>query len=240
MKEVKRLIVSGCSFTADSNSWAHRLSYHFGATLINLAVPGAGNRHISRSIILFLEKNKIEVEGTLIIVMWSNPNRTDWLVDQFHSKHHLCSYGNQTYLAIPGDILNTCKVDTPALDAFPELLDVAYRPGKTPKIISSWESMNYLNLYLKDRNYNFIQTTFFEPSSDIPTNFKLSWGVYETLYKQVNLSLPTNNWLPLSKEEHLGNFVCDNNLLSSDNIHPSSDGHLQWTGDILIKKLTQY
>ena len=84
----KHLVVSGCSFTYEPMNewypfaWPSLLAEFTGMTIDNLAIPGAGNDHISKSLILFLEKKNYNPKDTLVLVMWSGITRIDWICDK--------------------------------------------------------------------------------------------------------------------------------------------------------------
>jgi hypothetical protein len=239
-KPINNLIVSGCSFTHGYHGWASILSKHFNSKLINLAVPGAGNQHIARSIILYLEKHQVDVESTLIVVMWSNPSRADWLISRQHqdySDYHRCSYGNNTHLIFPGQLLQSYQIKGALQPGFPELLDIAYSAGRSATATIAWESINNLNMYLKNHKYRFLQTAYFDPYNEIPKNFGIDWMTYTEVEQASGLGLPMDNWVPLDTSEYLGNYACQNNLLQRDTVHPTDSGYAQWANKILIPKL---
>lgn len=80
---IKQLVVSGCSFTANNHAtscaWANFLADACGADCVNLARDGAGNEHIARSVILYLEQHRPDPAHTLVLVMWSGVDRLDLL-----------------------------------------------------------------------------------------------------------------------------------------------------------------
>ena len=82
----KKLVVSGCSFTHNNHhdkcAWANLLADWSGMTIVNLATPGAGNEHIANSLILYLEKNKLDPSNTLVMAMWSGIDRNDLIVSR--------------------------------------------------------------------------------------------------------------------------------------------------------------
>lgn len=79
----KRLIASGCSFTAgygladpDTESWPAVLGKLLGCEVINLAEPGAGNTYIINKIMDFKLSNP--GEDDLVIIGWSHWGRYDF------------------------------------------------------------------------------------------------------------------------------------------------------------------
>jgi len=84
----KNLIVSGCSFTRNfrnmvTTSWPHYLRDLGGFSYVtDLALSGAGNYHIATSMQWYLENNTVDINDTLIIVMWSGNDRDDEIVSQ--------------------------------------------------------------------------------------------------------------------------------------------------------------
>ena len=232
--------MSGCSFTQGYHGWASILSKHFNSKLINLAIPGAGNQHIARSITLYLEKHQMDVDDTLIVVMWSNPSRADWIISRKHqdySNHYRSSYGDNTHLIFPGELLQSYQIKGALQPGFPELLDIAYSTGRSAMATIAWESINNLNMYLKNHGYRFLQTAYFDLYNRIPENFGVDWVTYAEIEQLSGLVLPKDNWIPLDTSEYLGNYVCQNNLLRRDTVHPTDSGYSQWTNKILIPKL---
>ena len=85
--QFQHLVVSGCSFTTNEHvpdksdwNWPNILAKDTGMTIHNLATAAAGNNHIARSIIVYLEKNKLPIDKTLVIAMWSGVGRIDFTV----------------------------------------------------------------------------------------------------------------------------------------------------------------
>jgi hypothetical protein len=105
--KIKNLLVSGCSFTY-GESWASIFAKKHNLKLINLAAPGAGNLHIANSIILYLERNTLNIEDTLIGVMWSNPMRTDFMVTptKKYCDLYRFTYDDHNRLIVSGDVLH--------------------------------------------------------------------------------------------------------------------------------------
>jgi len=242
MKTIKNLIVSGCSFTANPNSWATVLAKHYDLNLINLAKDGAGNRHIANSIILYLEQNSINLDDTLIIFMWSGLYRRDWIKD-FNIKYEYLNtvnyrYTKTTSLAMPYDMLKNSKLgvskNTSQFEI--DLLDVAYGDNFDSRILDSWLAINHLNCYLKNNGYRYYQTNFFNPTIDLNgCTFK---GTNYKILDNVNVPFNFDNFIDFVDDEYLGNYAVKNNLiLSKLDWHPTKVGYQKWTEELLIKKL---
>ena len=82
---IKNLIVSGCSFTYNSLdttslTWPYFLRDLGGFDqVLDTSLPGAGNSHISNSLIWALEMDQPDPATSLVIVMWSGHDRDDYI-----------------------------------------------------------------------------------------------------------------------------------------------------------------
>ena len=82
---IKNLIVSGCSFTHNNSmsasvTWPYYLRDLGGfENVLDTSLPGAGNYHISNSLIWALESESTDPKQSLVIVMWSGNDRDDWI-----------------------------------------------------------------------------------------------------------------------------------------------------------------
>lgn len=233
----KTLITSGCSFTANY-SWATALAKELGLKLVNLAVPGAGNQHIANSIILYLERNNVDIDTTLIGVMWSGLNRTDLLVN-LPVKPHRYSYDDKNKLVLLAQLLDEHKITNEMLsiERVINLIDIIFQPGEYATATNSWLAMNHLNSYLSSKSYNYFQTTFYDYTTDPAPDFPIGGINYLRVLPSVNLSYNFLNQINFPHQNFLGNYALTNNLLCTDNIHPSNRCHELWTKDILIPSL---
>jgi hypothetical protein len=245
----KKLIVAGCSYTENFGSWAYILSSFYKLELINLAIPGAGNKHILFSLISYLAKNNIDPETTLIGIMWSHPFREDHIVENnptFKDQSiYRYSYDTYTRLVLNGDLLHNANIHNyflRTLDAKDRMLGNYNFSGKT---LETWTYTESTIAYLLGNNFTFFQTNFqnYLTGSDIikyNTNFEIM-KEYHYLKELERLNLKHNiiNRLELDHTQYLGEYAYHHNLLDTDKIHPSKDGHIKWTFEILIPKLQQ-
>jgi hypothetical protein len=87
--EFKNLLVSGCSYTFNNSenhicSWPYYLRDLAGFNEVyDCSQSGAGSNHIFNSIINEIETNiNINIQDTLVIIMWSGLTRTDVIAEQ--------------------------------------------------------------------------------------------------------------------------------------------------------------
>lgn len=82
---INYLIVSGCSFTYNNHdsfaaSWPYYLKDLGGFTqVLDCSLPGAGNQHISNSLLWALNIDQPDPKNSLIVVMWSGNDRDDYI-----------------------------------------------------------------------------------------------------------------------------------------------------------------
>jgi hypothetical protein len=245
----KKLIVAGCSYTENLGSWAYVLSSIYRLELINLAVPGAGNKHILFSLISYLAKNNVDPETTLIGIMWSHPFREDHIFEHnptFKDQSiYRYSYDTYTRLVMNGDLLHNANIDTHVLMKIDAKDRISGNYNFSGKTLETWTYTELVITYLLSNNFTFFQTNFqdYLNGSDLikyNTNveFMKEYYYFKELEK-LNLKHNNINRLDLTHEQYLGEYVYHNNLLDNDKIHPSKIGHIKWTYDILIPKLQQ-
>lgn len=240
----KKLLVSGCSFTADPDSWATQLSLKYNLELINLAVPGAGNNHIVWSTVSFLEKNNFDPETTLIGIMWSHPVRGDLVFEHnFDYKDqsvYKYKYDRYNRLVMLGDLL---KKDEYTQKMTVNNSMVQGNENRSSFAFKTWTLKTLLSSYLQTKGFNFFQTAFFNyltqsslirnlPSFEFQSKFH-----YTEELKRIGLTHNPINWIDLQDKEYLGEYAFHRTLLNADKFHPSKEGHNLWTNEILIPRL---
>jgi hypothetical protein len=240
----KKLIVSGCSFTA-GDSWACFLAEKYNLELVNLAMDGGGNKHIADSLILYLEQNKCDITDVLIGVMWSGISRTEWMIsfpDQRYSKYHRYNYANQVFAVITGDILNDHRLSRAVLGHDPDLamIEMAYSRGDPARHLQGLLSMTYLNCYLIANGYTSFQTHFFDPDGDKAQSAEMHGSRYTDAYETFRIARPSKGVLNFKSDQFLGNWAANQNLiLGKNDHHPTVPGHRLWTKTVLIPQLIQ-
>lgn len=226
------LVVSGCSFTInespDSHSaWANCLAVWSGMDITNLAVCGAGNKHIANSIILHLEKNKPDTKNTLVLAMWSGVERIDWITDRRMLKDNRdwrYQYRYDNY----NDLTTNIQTSDEKLKLAFDHCSV-YRNSHS-YALESWLSIQSLTSYLESKGYTYFYTAYQDIFSAKRENFT------KTL-KEIDLSLDTTKWITTEHEEFLGEFAEARKLVGRDGWHPTVEGHELWVNEVLEKKL---
>jgi hypothetical protein len=241
----QHLVVSGCSFTSNlfvpDNSpfaWPNMISYWSGMTIDNLAIPGAGNNHIARSIILHLEKTKPDPEKTLVLAMWSGPARIDWITEkslsQFAKEYPFAyQYTEHTELSLGGHWWNSRA--SPVIKAIREY---AKLQDQNSFAVDSWLAMTQLSDYLTTRGYTFYYTSYFSYNNVDAQNDALNYN-YRAALARAGLTLDKQPWIQLAENDHYGDWSRLNNRLTEDNYHPGKDANIIWTRDVLLPALQQ-
>jgi hypothetical protein len=233
---IKNLIVSGCSFTNNNSettavAWPYYLR-DLGSfdQVLDCSLPGAGNHHISTSLIWGLENQRPDPKESLVIVMWSGCDRDDYLCPKTNDANNypfeFC-YSANVISGITGGSHKESGGNT--INGLKELALT-----KTPE---SRAIENYLYLcntwhYLSNQQYRFVFLNFLD--ANLPSRIQ---------------HFDINPYLPVKAQENLKSMMLNitdpyswalkNDLLGSDDYHPSPDGHLTWTRQILLPKLQQ-
>jgi hypothetical protein len=232
----KNLIVSGCSFTFNNHesiaiSWPYYLRDMGGFDQVfDCSMPGAGNYHISNSLIWGLENDRPDPKNSLVIVMWSGNDRDDYIgpVSQdngyFPFKFH---YSEKTISGITGGSNPVARGNTPDL----------FKKFTLCKTLESRAIENYLYIshtwhYLKSSGFKFMFLEFLK--SDLPSR---------TSHFDIKQYLPVNVGKKLdSMMENITDpytWALKHNLLASDDFHPSPDGQLSWSKNVLCPHMSQ-
>ena len=228
---IKNLIVSGCSFTYNNHeysptTWPYYLRDIGGFEQVyDCSLPGSGNYHISNSLIWGLENDRPDPKQSLVIVMWSSHNRDDCICPVSQDSEPYAfqfNYSERIVSGIRGASSSTTNL-------FKE-----YNQIKTPE---SRAIENYLYIsntwhYLKSSGFKFLFLEFL--NSDLPSR---------TSHFDIKKHLPFN----ISKKLHgmMENitdpytWALKNDLLLDDDFHPSPDGHLSWTKNVLCPHMSQ-
>lgn len=238
----KRVVASGCSFTSNEYSndpepwaWPNHLAINHKLQVYNLAVAGAGNDHICRSLMVFLEKNNFDPKETLVAVMWSGVGRIDFLTSSgVPTSQRKYNYTDQTRLIFGGQWWNGNK----SVTVEQLMMDYAKHQNNHSFALKSWLAMTSLESYLKSQGYPYFFTSFVNYKNNFIRGDAISVN-YESLLADMNLSLDKSAWLPLADTDYLGDWCKKNNMLTVDNWHPGVDGPNYWTRDVLDPVLLQ-
>ena len=238
----KHLVVSGCSFTHQpatapgAFSWANLLANWTGMEIHNLAIPGAGNEHISKSAMLYLEKNKLPAEDTLVIIMWSGINRIDWITDaslsNFSTEYSFSyQYDDYNELTLGGAWWNA-KRPTPLIKT---LIEYSKYQSIHSLTLQSWLAMQNLTNYLKVNKFTHYHTSFLSYQRIVLAE---DYVDFDKELTKLNLSLDKKHWLPMAAEDHYGDWSRQRKYLQPDGFHPrfpeATEG---WLKEILIPQL---
>lgn len=232
------LIVSGCSFTANNHEssccWANVLAERTGMNIVNLAVDAAGNKHIADSLILYLTKHSPDPATVLIMPMWSSIARTDFITaSACHSiepqpvKPFYYDANNQLYSICENSETNYHGAWARTYKS---------RQNDSSLSLQSWLEINKLTNYLCCNHYDYRYLAF----NDILYGNGISPLNFVNELKNIDLELDLSKWLLTGTKEPLGEFALYHNLLCSDGIHPSLQGHEQWLEQKLMPALIEH
>ena len=239
----KNLVVSGCSFTTNEHvpdgsnwNWPNILAQDTGMKIHNLATAGSGNDHISKSIILYLERHQeLTPDNTLVLAMWSGVGRIDWIIDKNSVRDQEpsgFSYDQYTKLKQGGNWWNMWK--TSLLDE--TLINYSKFQDNHSFALHTWLAMENLSNYLEVNGFTHFFTSFLNYKDNLIKGDALVVPFFNIL-QELNLSIDTHKWFQLKNSEYFGDWCRDRQLLSDDNFHPGLDGPQRWPREILIPKL---
>lgn len=226
------LIASGCSFTDSTActtipvSWPGYLKDRCGFSyVINVASSGNGNDYISTSIVNQIEAmSKKDLDNCMVLIIWTGIDRQEALT---YEKYNTDSQG-----CIDGvHFVRTNKFSTNPVD-----INVA-----RGEALRSWKNIIMMQNYLENKDipfgFGFYINVFdppFLPRRDLTKEFpKLLDPIKIDQLRKCSWFHDPNDsmfeWLFYQKE----------NLFLSDGFHPSPDGYLKWTDNVLLPGLTK-
>jgi hypothetical protein len=232
----KNLIVSGCSFTRNfhkvfSNSWPHYLRDLGGFDQVtDLSLPGAGNYHIATSMQWHLENNYFDINDTLVIVMWSGNDRDDEIVSHEHLNDYpfKFNYDSTVVSAITTGIGYTNKGNISRDFCIQKQKYKTYQS----RTIENYLYISGLYHYLRSNQYKFLFLNYLD--REIPKR-SLDFNIDKYLPKNLKSKL---NSMVNTKVENIYKWCLKRDLLAEDDFHPSMDGHLNWTREVLLPFLS--
>lgn len=240
----KHLVVSGCSFTHNNWHeshcvWANALAHWSCMTIDNLAIPGAGNTHIKNSIVLHLERTRPDPDNTLILVMWSGPERIDWITDKNSSKFRekypfSYDYTQNNELTLGGNWWAN-KAESHLLQT---LIEYSKYQSGSSLALNSWIQIQDLENYLKCNNYEYYFLSWFNYND--PIHSGNCWINFDQECNQMGLSRPTWQWLATDVDKSLGRWTQNRpEYLWTDKLHPTWQGHEAWLRAVLVPELIE-
>lgn len=228
----KNLIVGGCSFTYNNSetcaiTWPYYLRDLAGIDqTYDCSLPGAGNYHICLSTIWALETNNFDPRDTLIIVMWSGHNRDDAImsVKSLNTYPMTFSYNDSVVSGISGGNYPESNGNTQNQS----IKDIDQIKTVESRTVENYLYVSILYNYLLQKQYNFLFLDYLDRS--IPN---LGYDFQICDYLDDNLKSKYRNMVEYSVE-NLYRYAIKNDLLTTDDFHPSPDGHLAWTKEHLL------
>ena len=222
----KKLLVSGCSYTWNNSeqhacSWPYYLRDIGGFDqVIDCSQSGAGSNHIFNSVINEIETNvAVDKHNTVVVVMWSGLTRTDVIGTQDITApwHHMSNYNfDQRFATL--SISNQTSNNNPLsvlCQQYKRLIDT------DAQIYESMLKILALDCYLKEKEFDFIFTSWMDPVSEL---------------NRINSTLSTKVVDLLSSIPYLDEYVRQKKQKELDG-HPTPDGYLGWTRQHLIPYL---
>jgi len=232
---IQNLIVSGCSFTYNNHdtvpvAWPYYLRDLGGFNrVLDCSLPGAGNNHISDSLIWGLEIEKPDPATSLVIVMWSGHDRDDYICP----KEHINNYPFQFNYS--ENVMSSITGGNAPESAGNNISDGLKKLSMT-KTLESRAIENYLCIaktyqYLKSLNYRFLFLNFINPTEPVggTNTFDIKKYLPSTAKQKLDSMITEIN-----DPYH---FAVRHNLLDGDKFHPIPHGHLRWTKKVLIPHL---
>lgn len=226
--QFKNLLVSGCSFTYNNSdkdicSWPYYLRDLAGFdAVLDCSQSGAGSNHIFNSIINEIEINSdVNVNNTLVIIMWSGLTRTDVIAEQDITKpwHSMSNYNFDGQYATLS-LFNGADGATPL-----DQLCRQYRKlvSADAQIYESLIKIVALKTYLDQKGFRSVITSWKDPRPEIKNT-------------TINPAIINSAMSTITAVKYLDSYAVLKNLREPDG-HPSPDGYLGWTREHLLPYL---
>ena len=231
---IKNLIVSGCSFTFNNSlftpvTWPYYLRDLGGFERVyDTSLPGVGNYHIASSLQLALELDPIDPKESLVIVMWSGNDRDDYLCpDSNDNGNYPCEfrYSKNVITGITGGSNPESAGNTKQ-----GLKELAATKTPESRAYENYLLTIGLKNYLENNGYRYIFLDYIDRT--LP-NRTWDFSIEQYLPKQ----LATNYKNSKTDIDSPYAYCLKNDLLHDDDFHPTPDGHLTWTKQVLIPHL---
>jgi hypothetical protein len=224
----KILVTSGCSFTSSTlqldtaASWPGYIvdRCRFGQG-IDYSYPGADNEYIGDSILYHFDQvPDSEIKKYMVIIMWTRiATKTGLIV--------------ATEKIISNDVFKTMHLGNTIYERITDNNNISSQEIATQSVKKMLEVFSYL----KRRKISFVFTIYsniiFPPFSRWSKAFYIADNVDSLLLTELQ-SLP---WIPLQHRNFLCDYAFENNYLSEDGFHPTVEGNLFWTDNILLPSM---
>ena len=226
------LVVGGCSFTYTNpaqvpTTWPYYFRDLAGFNQVySCAMPGAGNNFISQSMVWGLETKKLSPETTMVVVMWSGHDREDAIFSSDAVDKSANFVYNYTDNVCNGTTGGSGREGDMTLHWWGYRDIHKYKSFESRAVENAiWKIQ--LKKYLNASGYKSIFVDFLDPSVPNRTeNFDIVKFLPDTI-KETYSSIMDTVQDPYS-------FSLKRMLISDDDFHPSPDGNLAWTREILI------
>lgn len=236
---LENLVVSGCSFTYNNSdtsacTWPYYLRDLGGfSTVFDTSLPGSGNYHIAHSLQWALENRPLDPKSTLVVVMWSGMDRDDYVCPNFNDAGTypmVYRYNEHAISGITGG--NNPQAQGNVKLGFKAMSQIKNNESRA---IENYLYISSLYHYLTAQKYKFLFLNYMDRDLLKKTDFELR------SYLPKNLNDKLTQYIPKQpKTDVLYSWIVTHNLLHSDHFHPSPDGHLAWTRQILIPMLQSH
>ena len=224
------LVVSGCSFTYNNSvttacTWPYYLR-ELGnfKKVYDCSLPGAGNYHISHSLQWELGEGKLDPNNTLVVVMWSGNDRDDLIGTKDILNDYPMSYYyfSSAVSLITGGSHQEAYVNTSA-----NIKSINTVKSHQSRAVENFLYRDSLKTWLDHRGYRSVFLEYIDRSLPNRTkDFEITPYLPPSYQKRLNDIT--------SQCMDLYTFSLKNDLLFNDDFHPSDEGHIQWTKEILI------
>lgn len=240
----KHLVVSGCSFTTNEHvpdgsdwNWPNILAKDSGMIIHNLATAGAGNQHIAKSIMVYLERENLPLQETMVMVMWSGVGRVDFTVsaelapraqypwNYFYTPQcRLHQGGHWWHIRQPG-LVDRALIDyTKFQDDYTMALD-------------TWTAMTSLGSYLKACDIRHYFTSFLHYKTN-KIYFDAVHVDLDTTLNKMGLKIDYSHWLNIEPSDYFGDWCRARGLIvDTDDFHPGKDGPTRWPREVVMPLL---
>jgi len=240
---MKKLVVSGCSFTFEKWNWPAYVAQYLGLDLdsiTNVGMGSQGNGLIAKKAIYAVteELKHFSSEELLVGIMWSGPDRfAFYSEDVYRSKN----WGNN---AMVSNIENPTRIGTdshqkwyilnPGWDGLPGGPEVGYYyyryfHSNIGARIATLESILLTQWFLQDKGVKYFMTSYMDIFQKHDPNL-WSYPDLKYLYDLVDFSkfLPTIGCYEYLKE----NFP--EGVPTGDGFHPFESGHKYFTNHCIV------
>jgi len=230
--ELKNLIISGSSFAYNNHesaavAWPYYLRDLGGfEQVLDTSMPGSGNQHIFNSLQWAIENDQPDPRKSLIIVQWSVNTHDDYICPE--------ATANKTYPASFNYSKSVVSGTTGGINgkgnAPTELKNLALTKNSESRAIENYLYISGLFNFLTSQQYKFI---FLSSPATVFLQRVNEFKIEKFLPKHINNNLNRM----YSSMTSVAEWAVKHDLLSDDEIHPSPDGHLEWTKKVLLPYL---